>query len=93
MLEHVEPEIIVRGAENLELPEDFAREFHRREPAGGDNSPIIDRRRVFVECSSGLPWRVFGEVTRHVAGVSPIVEEARARQGKRTAANSCDRHV
>src|SRR5688500_5593917 len=44
VLEHVEPERRVRGAEQLELREDLARELHRPEAAGGDD-PVVAHRK------------------------------------------------
>ena len=82
MLEHVEPQVFVRGAENPQLLEDLAGKLYRSKSARSDNAPVIHRRDRLIERRSAIPRNVFGYIARHVAGVPPIVEHTRASNRK-----------
>ena len=61
MLEHLEPEVFVRGAENPQLLEDLASKLNGSESARGDDAPIIHRRDRLIERRPGIPPNVFGD--------------------------------
>src|SRR5687767_1120374 len=91
--EHVEPKLFIGRAEDSQLPEDLASELDRCQTARGDDAAVTDCGYGFVDSGSRILRNVLGDIARHVAGVTPIVEQTGARNRKCPGTDGSDRHA
>src|SRR5690242_625317 len=90
-LEHTVPQRFITRVEDLQLREDLSRKVHCGQTASGDDMLVAHRTPLLVVRGARVFRRMSSQVTQHVAGVPPAIQESRARKGECRATNGSNR--